>query len=233
MITEREFTRMLEYVSKNKEISTIVVYSLDRFSRTGGQATKIIDDLRISGVEVRSVQQDFDTKGYSGKMMQEIMMIIAKGDNEMRREKSTTGMIEKLKQGYWINKVPKGYTNKNKHEPADRQQLEINKEGKLIKRAYGMRIKGCSYQSIYNKLSPLGFTTKPRNIPKMLANPFYAGFLTHSLLKGQLVTGNHPKLINESDFLLANAVKPKCGGKWQRSNKAHSDLPLKTFMERR
>ena len=36
-----------------------------------------------------------------------------------------------------------------------------------------------SCRMIYEKLSPLGFTIRIKNIAQLLENPFYAGFVTH------------------------------------------------------
>jgi site-specific DNA recombinase len=227
----KEFQRMLKYVKDTKDISTIVVYSLDRFSRTGGQASSIITQLRSRGVEVRAVQQDFKTSDPSGVMMQEIMMVMAKADNEMRRDKSVTGMREKLKQGYWIGHTPKGYTNENRKSTADQQKFVINEEGELIKEAFEMRMIGHNYQTIYDRLSPKGFTTKSRHIGRLLANPFYAGYISHNLLEGEILKGKHIALVSEELFFAANNAKDNAKGKIKRANKKHEELPLKTFMK--
>ncbi len=59
----KEFQRMLEYIKKNKgKITHILVYTLDRFSRTGGGAIKLAQELREKyGVEVYAVTQPTDT----------------------------------------------------------------------------------------------------------------------------------------------------------------------------
>jgi DNA invertase Pin-like site-specific DNA recombinase len=49
----KEFMRMLEFIKKNKgKISHLLVYTLDRFSRTGRAALKIAQDLRENMVLV-------------------------------------------------------------------------------------------------------------------------------------------------------------------------------------
>ena len=43
---------MLEYVRKNKNIDTILVYSYDRFSRSGTNAAYLSQELQKTGVKV-------------------------------------------------------------------------------------------------------------------------------------------------------------------------------------
>ena len=224
----KEFQRMLAYVKKNQKVRTIIVYSLDRFSRTGSQASNTIEQLRAKGIEVKAVQQDFDTSNPSGKMMQEIMMVVARMDNDMRRDKCVTGMQEKLLKGYWIGPVPKGYKNLNPKSTADQQKFVITQEGKLIKRAFEMRAKSHGYQDIEDKLAPLGFTTKARHLGRIFSNPFYAGLIVSSHISGQVIKGNHPALISEAIFLKVNGKEP---GMPQRCTTKHEMLPLKTFMK--
>src|SRR5688572_15140155 len=65
----KEFKRMLNFIQKSKQkISHIIVYSLDRFSRTGEGAISIAKDLRDEGVNVVSVMQPADTKTPTGKL---------------------------------------------------------------------------------------------------------------------------------------------------------------------
>ncbi len=223
----KEYQRMLKYVNQHKTVTSIVVYSLDRFSRTGSQASSTIEKLRQRGVEVKAVQQDFDTTDPSGQMMQGIMMQFARMDNEMRKQKCVAGMQEKLRQGYWVHVPPKGYTNLNKHVTADQHRLIINEEGKLIRKAYEMRHKGYSFRQITEKLQPLGFTTQERHVGQLLENPFYAGFITDKLIPGEIVKGKHPALISEAVFLKVNRTdEPEVE---KRSTTNHAELPLKSF----
>ena len=57
----KEFLRMLEYVKKDKNISYIIVFNYDRFSRTGAAASHLSEELSKEGVMVKSVTQDIDT----------------------------------------------------------------------------------------------------------------------------------------------------------------------------
>lgn len=75
----KEFQRMLDFIKKNKgKVSHILVYTLDRFSRTGGGAIKLAEELREKyGVTVFAVTQPADTSNASGVLQQSIHFIFS------------------------------------------------------------------------------------------------------------------------------------------------------------
>lgn len=72
-------SRMLAFIEANKgKISHILVYTLNRFSRTGGGAIKLSMDLREKfGVTVLAVTQPTDTSNPSGVFLQNIMFLFS------------------------------------------------------------------------------------------------------------------------------------------------------------
>jgi site-specific DNA recombinase len=65
----KEFNRMLTFIKKSKvKISQIVVYSIDRYSRSGANAIYIKEQLKKSGVTIQSVSQPTDTSTSSGRL---------------------------------------------------------------------------------------------------------------------------------------------------------------------
>ena len=106
----KEFQRMLSYVKRNKEIDTIIVYSYDRFSRTGANGAYISQQLLKNGVKTLSATQEVDPLSPSGSFQQNLYYMFSQFDNELRKDKSVTGMKERLREGYWLSKLPRGYT---------------------------------------------------------------------------------------------------------------------------
>ena len=71
-----EFNRMIKFVKNQKEgISHILVYSLDRFSRTGDNAIWLSRQLRDLGILIMSVTQPIDTKNPAGVLQQNILFL--------------------------------------------------------------------------------------------------------------------------------------------------------------
>ena len=146
----KEFTRMLKFVKASKEkISFILVYSLDRFSRTGDSAIYIAGELKKTGVNIMAVTQPIDTNSHAGVLQQNIQFIFGKYDNDLRRQKTIDGMREKLLRGDWIGNAPTGYSFVKGME---RQTIVINEKGELIKQAFVWRANAMTYEQIIEKL---------------------------------------------------------------------------------
>ncbi len=222
----KEFGRMLKYVKASKEkIVYILVYSLDRFSRTGDSAIYIASELKKLGINIVAVTQPIDTNSHAGTLQQNIQFIFGKYDNDMRRQKTIDGMREKLLRGDWIGNAPTGYSFE---KLTPNQTIVINEKGDIIKQAFNWRANGMTYEQIIHKLKVLGLNLPKQTLAGIIKNPFYCGLMSHNLLKGELVKGNHPALIDETLFLKANDIASSSGFK---VNKANDNLPLKVFVK--
>lgn len=222
----KEFTRMLKFVKSSREkISYILVYSLDRFSRTGDSAIFISSELKKTGVSIMAVTQPIDTNSHAGALQQNIQFIFSKYDNDLRRQKTIDGMREKLLRGEWIGNAPTGYSFV---KGAATQTIVINEKGEAMKQAFIWRANGMTYEQIVEKLKPLGVIMPKQTLTDIFRNPFYCGFMSHNLLNGEVIRGKHPALIDEDLFLRANALKKTDGFK---VNKANDNLPLKVFVK--
>ncbi len=222
----KEFTRMLKFVKLSREkISFILVYSLDRFSRTGDSAIFISSELKKTGVNIMAVTQPIDTNSHAGALQQNIQFIFSKYDNDLRRQKTIDGMREKLLRGEWIGNAPTGYSFV---KGTATQTIIINEKGEAMKQAFIWRANGLTYEQIIEKLKPLGVIMPKQTLTGIFSNPFYCGFMSHNLLSGEVIKGKHPALIDEDLFLRANALKKTDGFK---VNKANDNLPLKVFVK--
>ncbi len=147
----KEFNRMMAFVKAHKKdkIAYIIVYSLDRFSRTGSSAIHISAELKKTGVNIISITQPIDTSSSSGTFQQNMYFMFSQFDNDMRRQKSVDGMREKLKRGEWLGNCPVGYSyDRNQKE----QTIIINEQGQHIKQAFKMRARSCDYNEIIDYL---------------------------------------------------------------------------------
>jgi DNA invertase Pin-like site-specific DNA recombinase len=222
----KEFGRMLQFVKASKEkIVYILVYSLDRFSRTGDSAIFIASELKKLGINIVAVTQPIDTNSHAGSLQQNIHFIFSKYDNDMRRQKTIDGMREKLLRGDWIGNAPTGYAFESL---TPNQKIVINDKGNAIKFAFEWRANGMTYEQIIYKLKAYGLSISKQTLAGIIKNPFYCGLMSHNLLKGELLKGNHPALIDQDLFLKANKMPNNSGYK---VNKANDNLPLKVFVK--
>lgn len=224
-----EFNRMIRFVKNQHEgVSVILVYSLDRFSRTGDNAIFISSELKKQGISIVSVTQPIDVSTHSGVLQQNIQFIFSKYDNDLRREKCISGMKEKLLRGEWTGGVPLGYTYDRSGDSRE-QKIVANEKGRLIAQAFEMKAQGLSNTEIADKLSKLGLRINKKRLSEILRNPFYCGFLSHNLLDGQVINGKHEAVISEELFLQANDMLKKNASGYKQESK-NANVPLKNFV---
>ncbi|WP_071887914.1 recombinase family protein [Rufibacter sp. DG15C] len=224
----KEFNRMLAFVKKSKEqIASIIIYSPDRFSRSGANAIHIAKELQQNNISIRSVMQETNTATASGKFQQNIQFLFSEFDNTQRREKCMAGMLEKLKRGEWPTRVPIGYdqlTNKGQ------QQIVVNEKGKLLRKAFQWKAEQrLSNVEIIEKLESMGFTLSKQRLTEIFRNPFYCGILSHNLLEGEVVEGKHEKLISQKVFFQINQIQAENNSGYT-TKKYDNRLPLRNFI---
>ena len=224
----KEFKRMLKYVKQSGYVGYIIVYSYDRFSRTGSSAAQISQELNNQGIQVKAVTQEVDTNSAAGKFQQNLFYMFSQFDNELRKDKTITAMTDLLRKGYWLWTPPVGYINKKKYHKAVDWEIVPSKEWKLIKKAFAWKLKGIySNTDIIDKLKNLGITIDERRLSEMFKNPFYCGVLVSKMIPGEIIEGKHQALVSKEDFLKINSIETH----HPKHRKAENDnLPLKQFI---
>lgn len=225
----KEFQEMLRFCKK-ENISHIVFYSYDRFSRAGNLG--LIDELRSKGIKVHSATQAVDDETASGRMMQKFYMVIAQMDNEQRRDKVIEGQKNKLRKGEWISVPPIGYekryvTGKKEHDH-DKKQCFINETGRLIQQAFTWKdTEKITNTKVIARLKSMGLSLAPTDLTRIFRNPFYCGYITSTLLdEGEIIRGKHEPLVSEDLFLRVNGIDKQVTHGWNviRENE---EMPLK------
>ncbi len=226
----KEFQRMLAEIKKDQSIANVLVYSYDRFSRSGANGIFLLENLRKLGVRIIAITQEVDSFTPTGMFQENLYMLISKLDNDMRKDKSMAGTKSILKKGFWPYATPMGYENKNKFATADKHEYVITSNGLLIRQAFKWKADGkYSNQEILVKLQAKGLKLSLHNFRWIFSNVFYCGYIKSSLLPGELIKGRHPALIDEDTFIKANNISlenPRSGlPKMYRTDA----LPLKVF----
>jgi site-specific DNA recombinase len=223
----KEFKRLIEFCKRHKKESLkIIVYSLDRFSRTGDNAIWLSRQLRDLGVQIVSVTQPIDTKNPAGVLQQNILFLFSQYDNDLRRQKTIAGMKEKLLQGIWPCHAPLGYDHVTIN---GEKSIVVNEKGKLLRKAFFWKAnEGITIVEIVKRLESNGFKINHNRVSEILTNAFYCGLLSHSLLEGELVEGKHEKLVSKEIFLKANQEKGKIPHAYKASP-INDNLPLKQY----
>ncbi len=228
-----EFNKLLSFVKRTNDISYIIVYSYERFSRSGINGASIADDLlKKYGVVTLAVTQELDPTTVSGSFQQNILFLFGQMDNEMRREKTTTGMRELMRKGYFLHAVPRGYSNLTKGGKAVDQKIVVNEKGEILRKAFHWKAeKNMSNADICRKLSTLGIALDERRLAQMFANPFYCGLIVSNLLPEEVIEGNHEAMVSKNLFLQVNNVIIEHRNHPVTHQPNDLNLPLKRFMK--
>lgn len=219
----KQYQAMLEFVNKSKDVTSIIVYAMDRFGRSGGESIAVVEMLRKNGINVLSVTQAVDLESQSGKMMVDFQLMLSKWDNDSRRQKTVDGMRSKLQRGEWIGPVPTGYAY---DKTSQEQKIVFSDKSQYVKKAFKLKLQGRSNPEIIKSLTAAGFNIQLQRLSDMFRNVFYCGYFTHNLLNGELVKGKQPIMISEKEFMTINGMLKTNG---EKPKKYNDDLPLKSL----
>lgn len=175
-----EFQKALNFCSEKKRpVDFFIVHKLDRFARNlgGHMTTQII--LRKYGTKLRSVSEQIDETP-AGQLMEGVLATIAEFDNNVRSQRSKSGMVEKTKKGIWVWAAPMGYVRaaKGGNLIVDETTAVYIKMA-FEQYAYG----GHTFRSLAKLLTERGFRTRngkkacPQLMEKIIRNPIYYGVI--------------------------------------------------------
>ena len=199
--------RLLSALDEGR-VDQIVVYKIDRLSRSLTDFAKIVDRLDRAGGSFVSVTQSFNTATSMGRLTLNMLLSFAQFEREVTAERIRDKIAASKRKGLWMGgSVPLGY------DPNGRT-LTINEAEAITVRAiYRLYY---SYKTIFevtNKARRLGLRSKRRtppsgeikggnvidrgNIYYILTNPIYAGRIRH---KKQVFEGQHPAIIDPKEW---------------------------------
>ena len=204
------YEEMITYVSMNKRINVILVYSYDRFSRAGAEAIVTKAYLKTKGIYVISVTQPIDSDNMAGEFMENMLFLFNQFENNLRKQKCTAGMLQCLEKGDWFSKPPIGYDM----DPSatEKHRFIINDKGRLIAQAFKWRAEeGLSDSEIIERLRFRGLNIYKQRMSEIFHNPFYCGKIKHYLLGDRVVRGNQPQIIDEDTWNLVNGIDTHSG----------------------
>ncbi len=140
-IERPEMKRLIDNIKKHK-VARVVVYKLDRLSRSQKDTLFLIEDvLNPNGTEFISLNENLDTSTSIGRAMLGIMSAFAQLERETIRERTRMGMQKRVEAGFWMGggKIPFGFDyDKNSGK------LIKNKDAQTVKKIYELYINGYS-----------------------------------------------------------------------------------------
>jgi site-specific DNA recombinase len=145
-----EAQRMFRDMSNNK-FDVIVVWKVDRISRSNKDVLGLIDDeLKPRGMKLLVKTCDIDSSTTNGYMFISLLGTFAEYERAVIIERVTAGMEKVAREGEWNGGKVLGYDSEDK-------QLVINEEeSKIVKEIYSMRAEGLGYKKIADNLNSKG-----------------------------------------------------------------------------
>jgi site-specific DNA recombinase len=145
--------------AKAKRFDLLLVYRVDRLSRSVRGLAQIVEALDEAGVLFRSASEPFDTSSSAGRMMVQMLGVFAEFERATIVERVIAGMERKAARGEWIGQPPFGY-----HRDAATGRLVPDPTEALIVaeifRRYDERLEGTA--TLARWLSARGYQTKRR-----------------------------------------------------------------------
>lgn len=108
------------------EVQTVVVYKLDRLSRTLRDGINTLCDLLDKGIRIVAVSQAMDFSGPTGKMIASVLFAVAEMENELRRERQQEGIKAAKKRGVYQEKCGR---RKGTFKATPSRASELHKKG--------------------------------------------------------------------------------------------------------
>jgi site-specific DNA recombinase len=189
-------------------IDVVLVYKLDRLSRSVADINKLLQTFEDNNVSFKSSTEPYDTTTSQGKLLINIFASLAQFEREQLAERVYMGMTKKAELGQRNGgRAPFGYRLKD-------GILVINeKEAKIIQEMFRIYLSGKGIRSIVLYLQQFGINKDIRTIGRWLENPVYTGKTRwgnrskmETIIYSELT---HPAIIDEKTFEKAQLVRNK------------------------
>lgn len=211
--TRKEFSRLIDKVkSSRKKPYALLVFKVSRFSRSGGNAiglvNQLVDELGVHLVEVCSGNS---TTTPRGKVAIYESLMHSHVENLERVEIIVPAMQSFLRKGYFMGKSPIGYDHygpkvRNEKFLALKQKIVVNKDGELLREAWKWKASGrYSDAQILAKLAAKGLHMSPQKLSATWRIPFYAGIIINRLID-EPAKGNWEPIVSIEDFVKVQTI---------------------------
>lgn len=197
--------RLLADVAERK-VDTIVVYKVDRLTRSLADFAKMVESFDSHGVSFVSVTQQFNTTTSMGRLTLNVLLSFAQFEREVTGERIRDKITASKKKGMWMGGMPPpGYRVKNR-------KLVIHKnEAAIVRKIFALYLQLKNTSALYRKLQTEKIV-RPRAVTNsgyrygggcfsrgalrlLLSNPLYVGDVHHA---GHVYPGQHQAIIEKS-----------------------------------
>ena len=224
------FQAMVRYCCASaNDVSTCVVWKLDRFSRSNLDSATFCAALATKGVSVQSATEHIG-EGHAGKFMRGILGIIAELDNDVRSDRSKTSMRDLSLAGYWVHKPPVGFA-----PGRDRDGRPICVPGphaKIMTTVLEQIAAGSLGTSqALDRLRAAGVKIQMNDLHRILRQPIYCGTIVSKLTNGREVAAKFTGLVSRAVWDRVQAVLAGRSVVAKPRERTREDLPIKGLIQ--
>lgn len=195
--------RILDAIRSDR-IDVVVVYKIDRLTRSLFDFAKIVEIFDAHNVSFVSVTQAFNTTTSMGRLTMNVLLSFAQFEREVTSERIRDKIAASKKKGMWMGgTIPLGFNVRDR-------KLVINQcEAETVRTLFEQYIKLGSVRDLKAEADQLELRTKSRTIRHgtatgglpfrvghlytILKNPIYIGLVSH---KGETHPGDHDAIID-------------------------------------
>lgn len=199
--------RLMQAVDE-KRIDQIVVYKIDRLTRSLADFAKLVDRLDASETSFVSVTQSFNTATSMGRLTLNMLLSFAQFEREVTAERIRDKIAASKRKGMWMGgSVPLGYK-------PDGRTLKIDEEeAETVKTIFDLYSKTGNLRDLKSEAQTLNLRSRCRvgsdgsstggkhfdrgHLHHILTNPIYAGRIRH---KETVYEGQHPAIIDPNEW---------------------------------
>ena len=210
---------------KQGDVDVVVVYKIDRLTRSLFDFAKIVEIFDAHKVSFVSVTQSFNTTTSMGRLTLNVLLSFAQFEREVTGERIRDKIAASKKKGMWMGgSIPLGYDLK------DRKLVVNDTEAAIVNTIFRLYAEQGTVRKLKSEADRLGLRTKRRTISgaeagglpfrvghlsAILNNQTYRGLVPH---KGNLFRGDHSAIITTDLWdrvhsqLASNAVASRSRG---------------------
>jgi site-specific DNA recombinase len=189
-------------------VDVIVVYKVDRLTRSLADFAKIVEVLDAKGASFVSVTQAFNTTTSMGRLTLNVLLSFAQFEREVTGERIRDKVAASKAKGMWMGgPVPIGY------KLGDRKLIVDEAEAEVVRRIFARYAKLRSLADLVEELARDGVRTRQRQyrdgrtvggvlftkgpLAWLLANRVYVGEVAH---KGHVYVGEHDAIVDRASW---------------------------------
>src|SRR5450631_1505052 len=213
-----DLQRLLDDI-RARRIDVIVVYKVDRLTRSLADFAKLVELFDAHGVSFVSVTQQFNTTTSMGRLTLNVLLSFAQFEREVTSERIRDKIAASKRKGIWVGgTLPLGY------EMKDGKIAIVEEEAELVRSIFRRYLELGSVNELLRDLRERNIRTKTRllstgatrgGIPfgrgalyYVLSNHFYIGEVKY---KNEILPGEQPPIMDRALF---EAVRQKCLAQW-------------------